>query len=111
MPTVSGSPSATHESSFSIGVWIYMDIGQMAPTRDRKDAESDDGRRWIYKWMNTSGALVHFDTHKLAVRWPSQDRRQAPLPCLPRPEDGSVYIRMLYNRNNTTDLSKWRIDS
>jgi hypothetical protein len=28
---VSGSPSATHESSFSIGVWIYMDIGQMAP--------------------------------------------------------------------------------
>jgi hypothetical protein len=86
-----------------LGRWHRRGIG--------KDAESDDGRRWIYKWMNTSGALVHFDTHKLAVRWPSQDRRQAPLPCSPRPEDGSVYIRMLYNRNNTTDLSKWRIDS
>jgi len=33
---VSGSPSATHESSFSIGVWFYMDIGQMAPTRVRR---------------------------------------------------------------------------
>ena len=89
-------------------IWI---LGRWHQRGIEKDAESDDGRRWIYKWMNTSGALVHFDTHKLAVRWPSQDRRQAPLPCSPRPEDGSVYIRMLYNRNNTTDLSKWRIDS
>ena len=98
MPTVSGSPSAIHESSFSIGVWVYMGIGQMAPMRVRKDAGSDDSRRWIYKWVQTSGALVHFDTHKLAVRRSSQDMRQAALPRSPRLENGSVYIRMLYNR-------------
>ena len=84
----------------------------MAPTRDRKRRRIRRRKKMDeHKWMNTSGALVHSDTQKLAVRWPSQDRRQASLPCSPRPEDGSVYIRMLYNRNNTTDLSKWRIDS
>jgi hypothetical protein len=75
-----------------------MGIGQMAPMRVRKDAGSDDSRRWIYKWVQTSGALVHFDTHKLAVRRSSQDMRQAALPHSPRLENGSVYIRMLYNR-------------
>lgn len=68
MPMVSRSPSATHESFFSIGVRIYMDIGQMVPMRVRQDAESDDARGWIYKWVDTSGALVHFNTHKLAMR-------------------------------------------
>jgi hypothetical protein len=88
-----------------------MDIGQMAPTRIRKDAGFDDARRWIYKWVNTSGALAYFDTHKLAVRRSSQDMRQAALPRSSRLENGSVYIRMLYNRNNTADLSKWRLNS
>jgi len=55
--------------------------------------------------MYTSGELVHFDKRKLAVRQLSQGRHALPWP--PRLEDGSVYISMLYNRNNLTELSKW----
>jgi len=41
VPMVSRSPSATHESSFSIGVWIYVDIGQM-DTNSRNGFGFDD---------------------------------------------------------------------
>lgn len=70
MPTVSGSPSATHESSFSIGVWIYMDIGQMAPTRDRK-------RRRIRRRKKMD---LQVDEHKwraCALRYPQAGREMA----------------------------------
>ena len=88
-----------------------MDIGQMAPMRVRKDAGSDDARRWIFTWVNTSGGLACFDAHKLAERRSSQGMHQAELPCPPRLENGSVYIRMLYNRNNTTDSSNQHLKS
>jgi hypothetical protein len=88
-----------------------MDTGQMAPTTFRKGAESGDARRWIHRCVQTSGALVHLNTHKLAARRSPQGRRQASLPGPLRLENGSVYIRMLYNKNNTTDLSKWHLNS
>jgi hypothetical protein len=53
-----------------------------------------------------------------ALRYPQagremvfQDMRQAALPRSSRLENGSVYIRTLYNRNNTTDLSNQRLKS
>jgi hypothetical protein len=82
-----------------------MDIGQMAPTRVRKTPNSktqDDG--FTSGWTHVARLCTSTPTS-----WPRDDLprayRQVALPDPPRSENGSVYIRMLYNRNNTTDLA------